>query len=97
MSKLSADELKKRQDFLKQQRDKLLAKKKAEREKKLESYESEKGPANRGRPQSARAARSAMSGGRKAPAASANPEDEKKLAMRRAIADRLKNEVVGKH
>ena len=43
------------------------------------------------RPQSARAARSAMQN-----ELSAKAEDEKKMAMRRAIADKLKQEVIGK-
>lgn len=48
------------------------------------------------RPMSARAARSAMS--QKpvvaAPQPSTNPEDEKKMAMRRAIAEKLRQEVI---
>lgn len=90
MSGLSKEELQKRQDFLRDQRDKLLAMKKEAREKQLGTAEKE-GPA---RPQSARAARAAMkdqtSGGQQT-------EDEKKLAMRRAIAEKLRAEVIGKH
>lgn len=82
--------MKKRQEFLRQQRDKLLAMKKEQREKQLGDAE-KSGPK---RPSSARAARSAM---RQPPEESAQAaEDEKKLAMRRAIADRLRQEVIGK-
>lgn len=91
LSQLSPEELKKRQTFLSQQRDKLLAMKKEAREKQL-------GAATKSqpqRPQSARAARSAMnrSQEQKSPDAA---EDQKKLAMRKAIADKLRQEVIGK-
>ena len=86
---MSEDELKKRQEFLQQQRDKLLAMKKEQREKQLGEAE-RTGPK---RPSSARAARSAM---KQPPEAGHSEEDEKKLAMRRAIADRLRQEVIGK-
>ena len=53
LSQLSPEELKKRQEFLRQQRDKLLAMKKDAREKQL-GVATQSQP---GRPQSARAAR----------------------------------------
>jgi hypothetical protein len=88
LSKLSADELKNRQNFLREQRDKLLAMKKEAREKQL-GVEASKKPQ---RPQSARAARAAMSGNE---GNEKSADDEKKMAMRRAIAARLKEEVIG--
>ena len=65
--------------------------KKQAREKQLGAASSQQP----GRPQSARAARSAMT----AQGAGDGTEDDdaKKLQMRRAIADRLKQEVIGKH
>lgn len=92
MSKLSPDELQKRQEYLKQQRDKLLAMKKQQREKQLVTAEK----ANPKRPQSARAARKAMETSGVGPS-SQTEEDQKKMAMRKAIADKLKMEVIGKH
>lgn len=92
MSKLSADELQRRQEFLKQQRDKLIAMKKNEREKHLLSAEK----AAPSRPKSARAARSALSMKKEDAKAGPNAEEQKQLEMRRAIANRLKQEVVGK-
>ena len=87
LSQMDPEELKKRQAFLKEQRDKLLVMKKEAREKHL-GVEVQSQPK---RPASARAARSAMKGG-DMPATS--DEDEKKMAMRRAIADKLKREVI---
>lgn len=79
--------MKKRQDFLKQQRDKLIAMKAKEREKMLVKAEK----ANPGRPSSARAAKNALKDDGKA-----QQVDDKTLAMRRAIANKLKSEVIGK-
>ncbi|CAD5121860.1 DgyrCDS10327 [Dimorphilus gyrociliatus] len=87
MKKMSPDELAKRQAFLNSQRDKLLAMKKAKREEKLADESTA-----RARPTSARVARNAAN-----PTLAADPEDEKKMAMRRAIANKLKQEVIGKH
>lgn len=56
MQNMSQDELKRRQEYLKEQRDKLLKMKQQEREKQLSGAVK----ANPGRPQSARAARSAL-------------------------------------
>lgn len=87
MKKMSPEELSKRQAFLTGQRDKLLAMKKAKREEKLADESTA-----RARPTSARIARNAAN-----PTVESDPEDEKKLAMRRAIANKLKQEVIGKH
>lgn len=81
--------MKKRQDYLKQQRDKLVEMKKKEREKQLLSAEQIQPQ----RPVSARNARSALQGGQDAK--KVDPEEEKKLAMRKAIANRLKSELLG--
>ena len=56
MEKLDQTELKRRQEFLKQQREKLLKMKQEEREKQLQTAVK----ANPRRPQSARAARAAL-------------------------------------
>ena len=93
MSQLDPAALRQRQDFLRAQRDKLLALKKAAREQQL-------GEAARDqpkRPASARAARSALRDDGGAGGDSAlSPEDQRKMAMRRAIAEKLRAEVVGK-
>ncbi|XP_071078921.1 cilia- and flagella-associated protein 36-like isoform X1 [Haliotis cracherodii] len=90
MEAMSMDERQQRLKFLKEQRDKLVKMKKDEREKQLRRVES----AQPQRPQSARAARAAMSG-KMAEPEKRDPEMEKRLAMRKAIADRLKSEVIG--
>jgi hypothetical protein len=85
--------LKQRQDFLRQQRDKLLAMKKEAREKQLQDAEQSQHGSKR--PVSARVARSAMQDD--SPEKSKeSAENEKKMAMRRAIAEKLREEVVGK-
>ena len=81
--KISAEEIAKRQAYLRQQRDKLLAMKRTERSKLLES--SEKREATK-RPKSSRAARSAFAG----------KVDAKTLEMRKHLADALRREVVNK-
>ncbi|XP_061173239.1 cilia- and flagella-associated protein 36-like [Saccostrea echinata] len=92
MSNMNPEELKKRQDFLKQQRDKLLEMKKKEREKQLLAAEKSQPK----RPVSARMAKSAMEDGVSEKSNKLSPEEEKKMAMRKAIADRLKAEMLGK-
>ncbi|KAK6180985.1 hypothetical protein SNE40_008938 [Patella caerulea] len=94
MGNLNQEEMQKRVNFLKQQRDKLMEMKRKEREKSLLTAEK----ANPKRPMSARAARAAMSqaGPVQPQKPTVNPEEEKKMAMRRAIASRIKNEVMGK-
>ena len=80
-------DLEKRTEFLKMQRDKLLEMKRAEREKQLRIAESSQGKT---RPKSARAARSALgAGGRR------SQIDPKTLEIRRALAEKLKKEVIG--
>jgi hypothetical protein len=77
-------EVMKRQEYLKAQRDKLLALKKQEREKQLQAVES----GNRQRPRSAKAAKSALAG---------EPENNAQtLQVRKALAERLRSEVVGR-
>ena len=77
--------LAKRTAYLKQQRDKLLAMKKAEREKQLADAEASQ---LKSRPKSARAARSALGAhGRK-------QIDPKTLEIRKALAEKLKQEVI---
>ena len=92
MSQLSADEVRQRQEFLRQQRDKLLAMKKEAREKQLRESEQDHGSQ---RPVSARAARSAL----QAPThqqSQATADTDKKMAMRKAIAEKLRQEVISK-
>lgn len=88
---IDAADLAKRTEFLKGQRDKLLAMKKAEREKQLEEVEKAQ---LKSRPKSARAARSAMGGGRGNPA---NNIDPVTLKARRALAEKLKQEVIAEY
>ncbi|KAI0220419.1 Cilia- and flagella-associated protein 36 [Lamellibrachia satsuma] len=87
-AKMDPDEVKQRQEFLRQQRDKLLTMKKQARAKQLQDH------AQPQRPQSAKAARSVMVKELPAPPDGKNEEDAKKLAMRRAIADKLRREVL---
>jgi len=91
MSQLSADEIRCRQEFLRRQRDKLLAMKKEARERQLREAERDRGSQ---RPVSARAARSALQASAQQSAATA--ESDKKMAMRKAIAEKLRQEVIGK-
>lgn len=80
--------MKKRADFFKEQREKLLARKKEEREKLLSRAETD-GPK---RPCSARAARKAIDEPIQTGAQA--KEDEKKMQMKRAIAEKLRQEVL---
>lgn len=79
-----AQEVKKRQEYLRAQRDKLVALKKEARKKQLDSET--KGPA---RPKSARAAEKLLEGD----AAGIDPQQ---LQLRKSLAERLKNKVVNK-
>lgn len=91
---ISPEEMKKRTEYLKQQRDKLLALKKQERERSLTKYTEQQPKA---RPTTAKAAQRVTSGEQVEPLASESSEqDAKKLAMRRALADVLKREVIDK-
>ena len=89
-SNIDPDELKKRTEFLKEQRDKLLAMKKAEREKQLAEVEQQQ---LRSRPKSAKAARSAL---RNRNISSSNIDPET-LKARQALAEKLKQEVICAH
>ncbi|XP_046997863.1 cilia- and flagella-associated protein 36 [Schistocerca americana] len=99
LDEVDAEEVARRQQYLRAQRDKLLLLKKQEREKKLRAAAA--GSAER--PRSARAARAALSsGGASAGGASGAPDTDKaggadsaNLQVRRALARRLKSEVVG--
>lgn len=82
-NKISPEEIKKRQEYLRQQRDKLLSLKRSEREKLLEAQQ-KTDAANR--PKSSRAARSAMAG----------KIDAKTMEMRKSLAQALRREVVNK-
>ncbi|XP_069688630.1 cilia- and flagella-associated protein 36 isoform X2 [Periplaneta americana] len=84
-SEVDEEELLRRQEYLKAQRDKLLALKKQEREKQLKAVEVGN---TRQRPRSAKAAQAAMDG---------QPEiNAQTLQVRKALAERLKSEVVGR-
>lgn len=83
LTEVSPDEARRRQDYLKQQRDRLLALKKQEREKMLQHYE--------GRPRSSRAAQRAV-----AEESAVDAVDPKLLAFRKSLAAKLKAEVVDK-
>ena len=87
-------ELERRKEFLKKQRDKLLAMKKEEREKQLKEAEKEN---LRSRPKSARAARSAFGRSGAGGAGGAAALDPATLKLRQALAEKLKQEVIGKH
>ena len=87
MAKMTPEELAARQEYLREQRDKLLAMKKDVRSKQLETAEK----SNPGRPQSARAARKALN-----EETAMSAEDEKKQQLRKAIAEKLRAEVINK-
>lgn len=82
-SSIDPEELQRRQHYLKEQRDKLLALKQKEREKQLAAFESS---APQKRPKSSRAARKVLDG---------SSIDAHTLQVRRALAERLKAEVIG--
>lgn len=90
---MTKEELERREGYLKQQRDKLLAMKRQTREKHLTKFTEQQPKA---RPTSAQTARR-VTAGEKVESASKNPaDDQKKFAMRRALADALKREVIDK-
>jgi len=93
MSRLSEDEIRQRQQFLRQQRDKLLAMKKEAREKQLGEAERDVGSQ---RPVSARAARSALHAAAGTQHSPRSADADQKMAMRKAIAEKLRQEVIGK-
>ncbi|CAG9565413.1 unnamed protein product [Danaus chrysippus] len=91
-TEVSEEDIRERQEYLKQQRDKLLAMKKQVREKKLGSLQNEgagEGLSHSARPRSARAAQAALAGNTPQPASDA-------MLMRKALASKLKTEVVNK-
>lgn len=91
MAGMSADEIKKRQEYLRAQRDKLISMKKKEREKQLLSAEQ----SNPERPQSARAARQMLANEKgMEQKQTVSPEEQKKIEMRRQIANKLKAELM---
>lgn len=86
--------MKRRSEYLKQQRDKLLTLKRQEREKSLTKYTEQESKA---RPTSAHTARRVTAGEQvDSPPSKSSQEDANKLAMRRALADCLKREVIDK-
>ena len=89
MVNMTPGELQQRQKFLSEQRDQLLAMKKKARAKQL-------GDAVKSQPQRPRSGRAARNAMDQACVTSANEEEEKKMAMRHAIANKLKQEVIKK-
>eukprot|EP00058_Branchiostoma_floridae_P027944 XP_002613435.1 hypothetical protein BRAFLDRAFT_84560 [Branchiostoma floridae] len=85
------DELKRRQEHLRQQRDKLMAMKKKEREKQLQQYNQ-----TNNRPKSSKMAERVAAGKMESVQPTPSEEDTKKLQMRLTLAERLKQEVIGK-
>jgi len=83
------EDIQRRREYLQAQRDKLVALKKREREKQFEKQE---GESKSQRPKSARAAKIALT----SPAESNLDQNEKQLAARRALAERLKQELFEK-
>lgn len=89
-SAINADQIRKRTEYLRKQRDKLLEIKKNEREKQLVKIEEQELMAKR--PKSAKAMRSVVEHKRDDDL----DESDQSLAFRRSLAARLKAEVVGK-
>ncbi len=84
-------EIKARQEYLRQQRDKLLNMK---REARMKAFSDAEGDGKRSRPKTARAAKSAMRGGRGGAEPAPKISDDV-LAARKALAQKLKQEVMG--
>lgn len=82
-NEIDPESLRRRAEYLKEQRDKLLALKQQEREKQLAAFE-ESAPQKR--PKSSRAARKVLAG---------SDIDAHTLQVRKALAERLKAEVIG--
>ncbi|KAK7074745.1 Cilia- and flagella-associated protein 36 [Halocaridina rubra] len=80
---IDPEELRRRQEYLKEQRDKLLALKQQEREKQLAAYETS---VPQKRPKSSKAAHRVLDG---------STIDAHTLQVRKALAERLKAEVIG--
>ncbi|EDV23663.1 uncharacterized protein TRIADDRAFT_57098 [Trichoplax adhaerens] len=93
------DDIGKRRDYFALQRDRLVAKKKAEREKKLDEFTKDSNGGQATRPKSARVARQAISTGKvtqNQAASNSSVNKDNNLAMRVALAQRLKKEVIDK-
>ncbi|KAJ8985948.1 hypothetical protein NQ317_010705 [Molorchus minor] len=88
VSQIDAVELKKRQEYLRAQRDKLVALKKEARKKQLNA-ETESKEDSKNRPRSAKAAKAVLTGEK------TNIEPQQ-LQLRKTLAERLKSEVVNK-
>ncbi|GFR02661.1 nanos-type domain-containing protein, partial [Trichonephila clavata] len=88
MTEVSPEEIRRRQEYLRQQREKLVALKKQEREKLLQKYEE----SSSSRPRSARAAQRAVQEDAANPAPDANVQ-----AFRNSLAAMLKAEVIDKN
>lgn len=86
------EDLKRREQYLKDQRDRLLKLKNKERKKQLDSYSASQPK----RPTSARVAREAVTSGLNEAISATNEADSSKLAVRKALADKLKKEVIYK-
>lgn len=84
------DDLQKRQEYLRQQRDKLLNMK---REARLKAFAEAENDGKQKRPKTAKAAKVAMRGGRGEQPAPKISDDV--LAARKALAQKLKQEVMG--
>ncbi|XP_029643064.1 cilia- and flagella-associated protein 36-like [Octopus sinensis] len=91
-TKLNPENLKKRQEFLRQQRDKLIEMKKNERQKQLMKAEKDQPQ----RPKSARIARSLLTQKPDKVSQESNTVKNEAIAMRQAIANRIKLEVMSK-
>ncbi|KAB0791125.1 hypothetical protein PPYR_02925 [Photinus pyralis] len=85
-SEIDQVELKKRQEYFRAQRDKLVALKKEARKKHLEVADTSQ-EKSRSRPKSARVAKAVLTGD--------SPISNEQLKIRKALAERLKQEVIG--
>lgn len=85
---VDAQDIKKRQEYLKAQRDKLVALKKEARKKHLDIDNSDTKRTKQQRPKSAKAAEDLLAG------SSTGNLEPQKLQFRRALVERLKSEVI---
>ena len=95
------DDINKRRNYLALQRDRLIEKKKTEREKKLDEFTTDTTGTHTARPKSARVARQVTATGKVSQNQVQgnqypNAKEDKNLAMRVALAQRLKKEVIDK-
>lgn len=96
---MSSSELERRAEFMRKQRELLIERKRIEREKQLESFVKESEKQKEARPMSSRVARAVLDGVE--PTIIANKtlnadeeKERKKLEARRALAEKLKKEVI---